>query len=160
MIAPEAFATGLHALAVAHGLELKPERVEVYYEMLGHLFTAESWSATVRASLLQSRYFPSIAELLAAAPERKVDETKVRAAYDAIVRIFEQGLGIDSRALRESYGEPAAQAFAAAGGVQAFSWCEPSSEPFRWKAWREAWLRAEKDAVAALPVAGEQRMLR
>jgi len=63
------------------------------------------------------------------------------------------------REVLQVVGRAAMEAFTAAGGHRAFAWCEPDDEPFRRKAFVEAWIDVvEQEPALALPD-GETRGL-
>jgi hypothetical protein len=76
-------------------------------------------------------------------------------AYEDILSLFELGQGAGMAGyIREKWGQAVMLAFVAAGGPRAFAWCEPRDEPFRRKAFVEAFQEAlENNPHLALPAA-------
>ena len=80
--------------------------------------------------------------------------------YDAIVGDFESARAGGPREISERYGTAAMEAFCAAGGYRAFSWCEPRDEPFRRKAFVEGWVdTVGQDPSFALPSGDKPKAL-
>lgn len=137
----EGLAKGLALLGVAFNREITPLLLEVYEKVLSDMSDTQ-WEKAVTAALNGESYFPPPAVL------RKygLPDATVRAAelYQAILSDYESGAHLGPREVKLKYGEAAMEAFVSAGGVRAFEWCEPASQPFRAKAFIEGWVEITK----------------
>jgi hypothetical protein len=145
-------AAGLAALGVAFNREVTPQLAEVYHGVVGPMLDEQQWERAVRRALQSESYFPAPAVLLRYGLADGAPQARAIEVYDRIVREFESGRDPGPRDVQERYGDAAMEAFVSAGGSRAFSWCEPSGEPFRRKAFVEGWLETvEQDPDRALP---------
>jgi hypothetical protein len=152
MIELRMMAGGLAALGAAFNREIRPEVAEVYHQVLGPRLDADDWARAVKRCLENETFFPPPAVLLRYGLREGVPEARAVEDYQAILGSFEDGQPMGPREIRERFGEAAMEAFVAAGGTRAFSWCEPRDEPFRRKAFVEAWTEVEdQDPALALP---------
>jgi hypothetical protein len=71
--------------------------------------------------------------------------------YSQIVESFQAGESLEARDVGNRFGFAARDAFVAAGNVRAFEWCEPSNEPFRRKAFIEAFAEIAEAKPLTLP---------
>jgi len=127
-------------LSTAFNRALTAELVEVYHGVLGPRLETAEWERAVRRVLEVESFFPPPAVLLRYGRADGAPQVQAITAYDEIVSAFEGGQPVGPREVCERYGEAAMEAFVSAGGSRAFAWCEPRDEPFRRKAFLEAWL--------------------
>ena len=151
------FSKGMSILAVTFGREQTPLLMEAYFSVLKDL-TAEEWNRAVTSTLQAESFFPPPAILLKYA--RPV-LPKARAAefYVEILSQFESGRVLGPREISERFGTAAMEAFVSAGGVRAFQWCEPRDEPFRRKAFLEAWSECVGLNPSLLPEGDKAKLL-
>jgi hypothetical protein len=71
VIEKEAFQTGMLALCEVFGRKATPELCRVYEAVLGPRLTTEEWSYAYQAALLEERFWPAPAVLLAAVIRRR-----------------------------------------------------------------------------------------
>lgn len=160
MIEVRQMAAGLAALGIAFGREVTPAVAEVYHGVIGARLDAEGWGRAVRRALECESYFPPPAVLLRYGQAEGAPKARAMDVYERVVRHYECGEQLGPREVGERYGTAAMEAFVAAGGTQAFAWCEPASVPFRAKAWCEAWLETvEQEPSRALPEGEARRLL-
>lgn len=151
MIEVRQMAAGLAALGVAFNREVTPAVAEVYHGVIGARLDAAGWERAVRRALEAESFFPAPAVLLRYGQAEGAPQARAMEVYERIVRHYECGEQLGPREIAERYGTAAMEAFVAAGGTRAFSWCEPASTPFRAKAWIEAWIETtEQDPGKAL----------
>lgn len=159
MIDLETMASGLAMLSVAFGREITPQLAEVYHGVLSRL-SPEEWERAVRRALEAESFFPPPAVLLGYGRNEGAPKARAAYIYELILRHFECGHKLGPREVGEKYGVAAMDAFVAAGSVAAFAWCEPDSQPFRLKAFVEAWIEtAAQDPVTALPPTATREFL-
>ena len=152
MVSDKAFASGIAMLAVAFNREQTAELVNVYHGVLAAKLTDAQWARAVRRSLECESFFPPPAVLLRYGLADGAPQARAVEMYEAIQRAYERGEQLGPREVRERHGTAAMEGFVAAGGVRAFSWCEPAGEPFRRKAFVESWLETvEQEPARALP---------
>lgn len=161
MIEVRQMAAGLAALGVAFNREVTPAVAEVYHGVIGARLDAAGWERAVRRALECESFFPPPAVLLRYGQADGAPQARAMEVYERLVRHYECGEMLGPRDVLERYGSAAMEAFVAAGGTRAFAWCEPSSAPFRAKAWLEAWLETtEQEPARALPAGEQARQLR
>jgi hypothetical protein len=161
MIAVREMAAGMAALAVAFGREVTPAVAELYHGVLGAKLDAAQWERAVRRALEAESFWPPPAVLLRYGLADGAPQARAVEVYDRLVRHYEQGEQLGPREVTERYGIAAMEAFVSAGGTRAFAWCEPGGEPFRRKAFVEAWLDVtEQEPQTALSSGDQQRLLR
>lgn len=154
-------AKGMALLSTAFNRALTDEVLAVYHAVIGPKLDAAGWERAVRRALEAESFFPPPAVLLRYGQAEGAPAARAMELYEQIVRHYECGEQLGPRDVRERYGEAAMDAFVAAGGTRAFAWCEPASEPFRAKEFREAWLEVtDQEPARALPAGGEPRRLR
>jgi hypothetical protein len=73
--------------------------------------------------------------------------------YDEIVDAYERGRRYGPNSITTDFGRAACRAFTSAGGDHAFSWCEPRNEPFRRKAFVDAFVEMIEADPALMPPA-------
>ncbi len=169
MIERATFAEGLMRLAVAtRAQDVNRGTVAVYHDALAPQTTADEWDRITRVAVASGRwrYFPTVAELLDALREFRGERLPEAEAAEAYQRVLDAGIytpqggtGWTFRAVRESCGTAAAEAFLAAGGDAAFrsTWDESKR--------RERFIQAYARAVRAdagtrlLPAAPQRRFL-
>ena len=158
MVDDKDFASGLAMLAVAFNREQTAELAEVYYATVGRKLTGDQWNQAVRRALEAESFFPPPAVLLRYGSNEGAPQARAVEMYERILSHYETGSQLGPREVREKYGEAAMEAFVSAGGTRAFAWCEPASEPFRRKAFVEAWCEVvEVEPHAALPPGSSER---
>lgn len=142
--------------------EQKAIRGAVMLEDLGHL-TDEQWSRAV-AICRRGEWFPSTNELLAAAePGGCTPISLAGQVYAEICEAYENLTGREREwspnadAVEARWGCAARAAFLAVGGVSKFQRCEPRDEPFRLKAFREAFVEVSNDRPL-LATVGQRRI--
>jgi len=140
----ETFAKGMALLVSTFDKKISDELMEAYESALSDL-TDEEMQRGVRATLRSERFFPAPAVIRGyARPEatpgvvRAANVTKAQEIYEDIVDRYERGQHLGPRNVSELWGRAAMDAYAAAGGDAAFAWCEPRNEPFRRKAFIDA----------------------
>jgi hypothetical protein len=147
-------AKGMALLSTAFNRALTDELVEVFHGVIGARLDAQQWERAVRRTLDCETFFPPPAVLLRYGLAEGAPEARAVEFYERIVEHYEAGETVDPREISERYGTAAVEGFLAAGGSRAFAWCEPASEPFRRKAFIEAWLETvEQEPARALPPA-------
>jgi hypothetical protein len=152
-------AAGLAALGAAFNREVTPQIADVYHGVIGPKLTEAQWQRAVRRALEAETFFPPPSALLRYGQADGAPQARAAEVYDRLVSHYERGDNLGPREVLEKYGDAAMEAFVAAGGTRAFSWCEPSGEPFRRKAFIEAWIDVtDQDPLRALP-SGERPRL-
>lgn len=153
MIEKGAFLSGLHVLGLAFNRQINPEVTRVFDGVLSAKLSDAQWEQAVKRCLEAERFFPAPATLLRyGLADATPPETLAGEAYQAILRRYEAGERLHFAQIKEQISRAAADAFMAAGGFRAFEWCEPDNEPFRWKAFKEAFLEdVEAEPALALP---------
>ena len=160
MIDLRMMAAGLSALGAAFNREVTPQVAEVYHGVLGAKLDASQWERAVRRALEAESFFPPPAVLLRYGIADGVPQARAVEVYEQILGHFESGDRVGPREVCEKYGTAAMEAFVSAGGVRAFAWCEPASEPFRRKAFVEAWVDVTAvEPATALPAGADRRLL-
>jgi hypothetical protein len=153
----KAFRKGMETLGAAFNRAITPELVDVFGGVLSPKLTGEQWVRAVKRALEAEQFFPPPAVLLRYGLADGSLPAKAGDVCAAIVSSFERGQPLGPRDVRERFGVAAQDAFVAAGGARAFAYCEPANEPFRLKAFREAFVEvAEVDPKLALPAGDEQ----
>src|SRR6185295_18405846 len=138
-------------LSTAFNRGLTPEVVQLYHGVIGPKLDAQQWERAVQRSLEAESFFPPPAVLLRYGAADGSAQARALEFYDRILRHYESGDELGPREVRERYGTAAMEAFVAAGGTRAFSWCEPASEPFRRRDFANAWVEmVEQEPLAAL----------
>ena len=159
MIDLRMMAAGLTALGHAFNREVTPQVADVYHGVIGPKLNAAQWERAVRRALDAETFFPPPAVLLRYGLADGSPQARAVEAYDRILAEFEAGRPMGPREVLQVVGRAAMEAFTAAGGHRAFAWCEPDDEPFRRKAFVEAWIDVvEQEPALALPD-GETRGL-
>ena len=154
----KAFASGLAMLAVAFRREQTAELADVYHAVLAKKLDNGQWQRAVRRALEAESFFPPPAVLLRYGLSDGAPQARAVEVYDRLVEHYERGDQLGPREVSERYGTAAMEAFVSAGGSRAFAWCDPSGEPFRRKAFVEAWVDVTSvEPMTALP-AGKERM--
>lgn len=158
----ENFVKGMAALCENFSREQTPSLVELFWGSLSQL-TDDEWARAMSQSIGNDEFFPTVARLLRYARPQKPEavvrsENKARAqeVYEQIIDAFEGGRPLSSAKVEAEFGYAAKVAFGAAGGHGAFAWCDPRNEPFRRKAFIEAFEEVgtvQPEAMAALPSA-------
>jgi hypothetical protein len=157
MLTVESMAEGLMALSVAFNRPITRDVGRVFHGVLGAKLDEQQWERAVRRALEAEQFFPPPAVLLRYGLADGSLPAKAADVCAAIVSSFERGQPLGPRDVRERFGVAAQDAFVAAGGARAFAYCEPANEPFRLKAFREAFVEvAEVDPGLALPPGDEQ----
>jgi hypothetical protein len=157
----KAFRDGMDKLGRAFNRALTPEVLDVFGGILSPRLSTEQWAHAVTRALESETYFPPPAVLLRYGAGDRGLSAAAGDVYQQIVSLFEDGRHLGYRDVRERFGHAAAEAFIAAGGAHRFQWCEPESEPFRLKEFREAYVeQAEVDPISALPPGEEQKQLK
>lgn len=160
MIDVRQMAAGLAALGVAFNREVTPAVAEVYHAVIGPQLDAARWERAVRRALEAEVFFPPPAVLLRYGLADGSPQARAVEAYERILAEFEAGRPMGPREVLDVVGRSAMEAFVAAGGHRAFVWCEPDDEPFRRKAFVEAWIDVtEQEPKAALPGGEDRRLL-
>lgn len=149
-------AKGMALLAVAYFREMTEPVVDVYWGVLKDI-PAPDWERAVQTALRAETYFPPPAVLRRYAT--RPASSRAAELYEQILAEYERGNQMGPREVQERFGTAAMEAFVCAGGTRAFSWCEPASQPFRLKAFLEAWAEVADLERPALP-AGEQKRLK
>lgn len=153
-------AKGMALLSTAFNRQLTDELVEVYHGVIGPKLDAAQWERAVRRCLDAEVFFPPPAVLLRYGLADGSPQARAVEAYERILAEFEAGRPMGPREVLEVVGRSAMEAFVAAGGHRAFVWCEPDDEPFRRKAFVEAWIDVtEQEPKAAIPSGEERRLL-
>ena len=149
MISPQAFAAGMARLAVTFNREMTDEAVSVFADILRPKMTEAQWATAVKRATEVETFFPPPAVLLRYGLAEQAVNAKARAVeiYNAIVDGYQSGRGPHQRQVADAYGKAARDAFMAAGAAPAFEWCELASEPFR----RKAFVEAYSETVSADP---------
>ncbi len=156
MLSRESMAEGMAALGAAFNRQITPLVVQIFHGVVGPKLSEKQWEHAVRRALEVEQYFPPPAVLLRYGRAEGLPQARAAEVYDQIVSAFEAGRPLGPREVSEDYGTAAMEAFCAAGGTRAFSWCELRDEPFRRKAFIEGWVEvAEQDPAFALPAGGE-----
>jgi hypothetical protein len=144
MLDREVFAKGVKILAENYGKDPSQEMVSVWYSVLSDL-SADEWQQAIRECVCRERFWPNAAVLYGYAKPneaepivRAANVTKAQEIYEDIVDRYERGQHLGPRNVSELWGRAAMDAYAAAGGDAAFAWCEPRNEPFRRKAFIDA----------------------
>lgn len=155
----EEVAAGLAVLGAAFNREITADVARVFHGVLGQRLEAEQWERAVRRALECESFFPPPAVLLRYGEADGAPQARAVEVYERVVRDYECGRHLGPREVEEQYGAAAMEAFVSAGGTRAFDWCDPDDEPFRRKAWVEAWIETtEQDPSRALP-AGEAKRI-
>lgn len=155
----EDMAKGLALLSTAFNRALTAELVAVHHAVIGARLDAHQWERAVRRALEAEAFFPPPAVLLRYGLADGAPEARAVEFYDRILNDFECGDPIGQREVLLKYGPAAMEGFVAAGGLRAFSWCEPDGEPFRRKAFVEAWVEtSSQDPAKALSGATQSRV--
>jgi hypothetical protein len=136
-------------LCVAFSRKPTDELAELYYSVLGERLTSEQWETAVKSVLSEEQFFPLPAVLLRYGVPRGVPQARAVEEYWKIVETYQGGRGLNQRQICERFGLAGRDAFLAAGGDHAFEWCEESSEPFRRKAFVEAWVEIKEQVPLA-----------
>lgn len=153
-------AKGLALLSTAFNRALTDEVVVVYHAVVGQRLDLAQWERAVRRSLEAEVFFPPPAVLLRYGLADGSPQARAVEAYERILAEFEAGRPMGPREVLDVVGRSAMEAFVAAGGHRAFVWCEPDDEPFRRKAFIEAWIDVtEQEPQAALPEGDARRLL-
>lgn len=144
--------------------EQEIERGRVYRQRLQHLDDA-AWLHAVDSAISTMEWFPSIGLILSfTAPPQASRAGEVYAeiaeAYTNPIAWEQSRWSPNADAVWERWGLAARRAFLACGGARAFEWCEPENEPFRLKAFREAFIEAAKSEPLALPAPEATKALR
>lgn len=161
MIDVRAMAAGMAALGVAFGREVTPAVAEVYHQVIGPRLDAAGWERAVRRALEAESFWPAPAVLLRYGAANGAPQARAVEFYDRLVAHYERGEQLGPREVSQSYGTAAMEAFVSAGGTRAFSWCDPKDEPFRRKAFVEAWVDVTHvEPQTALPEGEARRLLR
>lgn len=152
--------TGLHALGLAFSKKITPDVIRVFDGVLSAKLDDASWEKAVRRALEVETFFPPPSVLLRYGLFDSVPTaTLALEAYEQIIGRFGNG-GMHFGQIKAELGPAAADAFCAAGGHRAFSWCEPESEPFRWKAFREAYAeQVDAEPTLALPAGNDSQAI-
>jgi hypothetical protein len=157
---PQDMAKGLALLGVAFSRDLSDEIAELYHGVLGSRLSVEQWEKAVGRALEDERFFPPPAVLLRYALPAGVPQARAVEVYLHLVDGYQSGRGMDQRDIGEKFGPAARDAFLAAGGRHAFEWCEEASEPFRRKAFVDAWVEVyEQSPAAALTIEDRRQNL-
>jgi hypothetical protein len=144
-------AAGLAALGAAFNREVTPQVAKIYHGVLGAKLNPEQWERAVRRSLESEAFFPPPAVLLRFGAANGAPQARALEVYERVVNVFESGHYIGPRDVDQIFGGAALEAFVAAGGTRAFRECELRDEPFRRKAWLEAWLETtEQDPTRGI----------
>ena len=156
----EELAGGMALLCVAFSRKPTDELVELYHSVLGERLTSAQWAIAVKSALSEEQFFPPPAVLLRYALPSGVPRARAVEAYWQIVATYRDGRGLNKRQVCERFGVAGRDAFLAAGGDHAFEWCEESGEPFRRKAFVEAWVEIkEQTPLAELGDGGRRERL-
>jgi len=151
MLEKAEIAKGLALLSTAFNRVLTPEVVRLYREVISPKLDAQQWERAVKRALEAESFFPPPAVLLRYGAADGSPRARALEFYDRIIRHYESGDELGPREVRERYGDAAMDAFVAAGGSRAFSWCEPKDEPFRRRDFANAWVEVvEQEPKAAL----------
>jgi hypothetical protein len=122
--------------------DAKELRSEIYVEALADLSDADLKAAVLLAIRSARPYYPTPGQLLELVrPQVVVSAAITESAardYENIVSLFEQG----REPILSTMPQRVRVAFAAAGGRDAFEWCEPKDRPFRLKRWTDAYVEA------------------
>lgn len=155
---PEEFAEGIDRIGLATRQPADAATKLVYFDALQDKASAEEWAAFARWVVDTDRfpvYFPKKAEISDALREFRGQRPLLVEATDAYERVLAAGIYTPEggttwsfRAIRETCGDAAAEAFLAAGGNAAFSttWDEAKR--------RERFAAAYAEAVREEPRAG------
>lgn len=127
----------------------KELRAMVYAEALSALSDEQLRAAGLLATRAASPFYPTPGQLLELVRPRALDlAEQTREAteeYRRVCSLAERGRAPNEREM----SKPARLAYAAAGGNEAFSWCEPGrDEAFRLKRWMDAWMLSCEDEDA------------
>lgn len=153
-------ARGMAFLSTAFNRQLTDELVAVYHAVVGAKLDTAQWERAVRRALEAETFFPPPAVLLRYGLADGSPQARAVEAYNRILAEFEAGRPMGPREVLDVVGRSAMEAFVAAGGHRAFVWCEPDDEPFRRKAFVEAWIDVtEQEPKAALPGGEDRRLL-
>ena len=151
-----AMLAGMHLLGKAFNRPITTEDVDMFFGVIGTKLNAVQWEQAVRRCLEAESYFPPPAVLLRYGRAEGAPQARAGEVYERILASFEAGCSLGPREVREQFGDAAFDAFVAAGGARAFSWCEPKDEPFRLKRFVEAWTETVEQAPErALPAGAE-----
>jgi hypothetical protein len=154
-------AKGMALLSTAFNRALTDELVEIYHGVIGPKLDAARWERAVRRALDSETFFPPPAVLLRYGLAEGSPQARAVEAYDRILAEFEGGRPMGPREVLQLLGRAAMEAFIAAGGHRAFTWCDPDDEPFRRKAFVEAWIDViEQEPALALPEGARGGLLR
>jgi hypothetical protein len=151
------FAEGLTRIGIAVRQPADAATIAVYHDVIGPYTTAEEWRAFVRWALVAARWrwLPKVPEIQDSLREFRGERPLMSEATDAYERVLKAGQYTPEggtvwiyRAVRETCGDAAAEAFLAAGGNAAFAttWDEGKR--------RERFAAAYVVAVRAEPTAG------
>ena len=160
MIDKTKFQAGLHALGLAFGKQITADVLRVFDGVLSAKLDTAQWEQAVRRCLEVETFFPPPSVLLRYGLFDTVPAaTLAFEAYERIQVRFENG-GTHYGTIKAELGRAAADAFVAAGGHRAFSWCEPDNEPFRWKAFKEAFVeQVDSEPSLALPAGNDSQAI-
>jgi hypothetical protein len=128
-------------------------RALIYADELGDEMTDEQWAVAVKRAVRECRFFPRISELFAFALD-PVGSALARAAevFEAILEEYESGRALDHRTIAERWGLAARDAFMAAGGAAAFTWCgDAENRRWRLKAFQDGWKEHEESRGSLSP---------
>jgi len=142
MIQVEEMAEGLAALGMAFGKKITEPLAHVYHGVLGARITHDEWQRAVRTALDRERFWPAPATLLGYALPARPSSARAADIEAQIQGLYESGRCLTPRSVSEEFGDAARDAFVAAGGDAAFSWCEPENRPFRLKRFVDAYQEA------------------
>jgi len=152
----DGFEKGMRALGDAFNRPITPAVLDVFGRVLSRRLDTKQWERAVTRALEAESFFPPPAVLLRYGIADGAPQARAGEVYAAILSRFEAGECVGPRDVRERFGEAAFDAFVAAGGSRAFSWCEPKDEPFRLKRFVEAWTETvEQSPERALPAGAE-----
>lgn len=160
MIPDLSFAKGMGMLCLAFNREHTPELTDLYNGILSPVLTDEQWKTAVRVAIERDRFFPTVAVLLSYGRPPEPASARAGEVYAELCDAYENLCGREAQwspnadAIEARWGLAARRAFMACGGTRAFEFCEPRDEPFRLKAFREAFVETAKDdALALMPAA-------
>lgn len=149
------FKAGMLKLGAVFGRKIEKDVLDAFGEVLSGKLTTDQWELAVKLSIERERFFPSPSVLLKYGESRSPEKTESARVYEQIVTSYEKGNHLTPRGVSDLMGVLARDAFVAAGGVRAFEWCEPENEPFRRKAFVEAWVEAAAIAPERALPSGE-----
>lgn len=155
MIDLREFRKGMELLGTAFNRAITPELLDVFGGVLSQRLVPEQWARAVTRALEAERFFPPPAVLLRYGLAEGSAKARAAEMYEQILGCFERGQELGPRDVRERFGDAAMDGFVAAGGREAFAWCEMGNRPFRLKAFVEAWSEATQEEPAKALPAGE-----